>query len=88
MFARWLLANPYTKNALAPRRKSDDGTVAFRSSLPWPGNTLFDDPTAKVGVDLALLGPSDSLTQHRIRNPFLPGKALNHRDLKIRMVAP
>jgi hypothetical protein len=33
-------------------------------------------PPAKVGVDLALFGPSNSLTQRRIRNPFLPGKAL------------
>jgi hypothetical protein len=56
--------------------EQDNGPVAFRSSLPWPGDPLFDDPAAKVGVNLALFGPSNSLTQHRIHNPFPPGKAL------------
>jgi hypothetical protein len=37
---------------------------------------LFDDLTAKVGVDLALFGPSHGLAQDHIRDPFLPGKAL------------
>jgi hypothetical protein len=37
---------------------------------------LFDDPTAKIGVDLTPFGPGDSLKQNRIRDPFLPGKAL------------
>jgi hypothetical protein len=55
--------------------EKDDGPVAFRSSLAWPGNPLFDDLTAKVGVDLAPLGPSNSVTQDRIRNPLPPGKA-------------
>ena len=54
----------------------DDGPVAFRFSLPWSGDPLFDDLTAKAGVDLALFGPSNSPTQDRIRSPFLPGKAL------------
>jgi hypothetical protein len=30
--------------------------------LAWPGDPLFDDLTAKVGVDLALFDPSNSLT--------------------------
>ena len=52
------------------------GPVAFRSSLPWPGNPLFDDLTAEIGVNLTLFCASNSLTQNRIRNPFLLGKAL------------
>jgi hypothetical protein len=56
--------------------EKDDGTVAPRSSLPWPGDPLFDDPTAEIGVDSAHFGPINRLTQSRIRNPFLLGKAL------------
>src|SRR6188768_3583408 len=41
--------------------EQDDGPVAFRSSLPRSGNPLFDDLTAKVGIDLALFGPSHRL---------------------------
>lgn len=41
--------------------EKDDGPVAFRSSLPWPGDPLFDDPGAKVRFDLALFGPNDGL---------------------------
>jgi len=58
------------------RDGTGDGPVAFRSSLTRSGNPLFDDFTAKVGVDLALFGPSNRFTQGRIRNSFLPGKAL------------
>ena len=67
---------PVYKECLGSAPEEDDGPVAFRSSLPWPGNPLFDDLTAKVGVDLALFGPCNRLTQGRIRNPFLPGEAL------------
>jgi hypothetical protein len=41
-----------------------------------PGHPLFDDLTTEADIDLALFGSSNSLTQDRIRNPFLPGKAL------------
>jgi hypothetical protein len=64
------------EDCLGSAPEKDDGPVAFRSSLSWPGDPLFDDFTAKVGVDLALFGPSNSLTQNRIRNPLLSGKAL------------
>jgi hypothetical protein len=67
---------PVHKECLGSAPEKDDGPVAFRSSLPWPGDPLFDDLTAKAGVDLALFGPSNSLTQDRIRNPFLPGKSV------------
>jgi hypothetical protein len=67
---------PVHEKCLGSAPEKDNGLVAFRSSLPWPGDPLFDDITAKVSVDLALLGPSNSLTQDRIRNPFLSGKAL------------
>jgi len=52
-----------------------------RSSLTRPGDPLFDDLAAKVGVDLALIGPSNRLAQSGIRNPFLPGKALKPSGL-------
>jgi hypothetical protein len=58
------------------------GPVALRSSLAWPGNPLFDDPTTKIGVDPAIFGPSNSLEQDRIRNPLLPGKALKPPGLE------
>jgi hypothetical protein len=59
-----------------PKPEKDDRAVSSRSPLPWPGNPLFDDPTAKVSVDLALLGPRYSLTQDCILNLFLPSIAL------------
>jgi hypothetical protein len=61
---------------LASMPEKNDGPIAFRSSLPWPGNPLLDDLTAKFGVYLALFGPNNSLTQGCIRNAFLPSKAL------------
>jgi hypothetical protein len=67
---------PVYEECLRSAPEEDDGAVAFRSSLSRPGDPLFDDPTTKVGVDLALFGASDSLKQDRIRNRFLPGKAL------------
>jgi len=60
---------PVHKECLGSAAEKDDGSVAFRPSLPWPGDPLFDDPTTKVGVNLALFGACDSLTQGRIRNP-------------------
>jgi hypothetical protein len=56
--------------------EENDSPVAFRFSLPWSGDPLFDDLTAEVGVDSALSGLSNGLAQHCIRNRFLPGKAL------------
>jgi len=67
---------PVHKECLGTAPEKDDRPAAFRSSLPRPGDSLFDDPTTKVCVNLALFGPYNSLTQGRIRNPFLPGKAL------------
>jgi hypothetical protein len=75
MFALWLLANPYTKNALTPRRKRRSSGI-LSISPARPGDPLFDDLTAKFGVDLAFFGPSDSLTQNRILNSLFPRKAL------------
>ena len=50
--------------------------LAFNSAaICFSGDPLFDDLTAKVGVALAPFGPSNSLTQDPIRNPFLPGNA-------------
>jgi len=70
------LGEPVYEKRPGTPTEQDDGPVAFRFSLPWSGDPLFDDLTAKVGIDLTLFGPSNSLTQDRIRNPFLPGKAL------------
>jgi len=60
--------------------EKDDGPIAFRSSMPRSGDTLFDDFAAKASINLALFGTRDSVTQYGIRNSFLPGKALNHLD--------
>jgi hypothetical protein len=79
---------PVHEECLGSAPEKDDGPVPFRSSLPWPGGPLFDDFTAKVGVDLALFGPSNSLTPDRIRNPFLFGKALKSPGFKDSHGAP
>jgi hypothetical protein len=65
------LGEPVHEKCLGAATEQDDGPVAFRSSLARSGDPLFDDFTAKVGVDLALFGPSNRLMQVRIRNPFL-----------------
>jgi hypothetical protein len=70
------------------RAGKDDGPVAFRFSLPWSGDPLLDDLTAKVGVDLAHLGTSSGPTQDRIRNPFSPGKALKPRGFEDSQAVP
>jgi hypothetical protein len=70
------LGEPVHEKRSVIATEQDDGPVAFRFSLPRSGDPLFDDLAAQVGVDLALFGPGDSLMQGRIRNPFLPGKAL------------
>src|ERR1035437_8903114 len=70
------LGEPVHEECVVSAPEEDDGPVSFRSTLPRPGDPLFDDPTTKVGVDLATFRPSNSLKQDRIRNPFLPGKAL------------
>ncbi|HXP83218.1 MAG TPA: hypothetical protein VN841_00770 [Bryobacteraceae bacterium] len=41
--------------------EKNDAPVAFRSPLSGPGDPLFDDLTAKVGIDLSFLGSSDGL---------------------------
>jgi hypothetical protein len=61
---------------LGTATEQDDGPVAFRSALSWPGDPLLDDLTAKVRVDLPVFGPGNSLPQGRISNSFPPGKAL------------
>lgn len=43
--------------------EKDNDPIAFGSSLPGSRNPLFDDPSPKIGVDLAIFGPSDGLTQ-------------------------
>jgi hypothetical protein len=70
------LGEPVHEECPGSAPEKDDGPVAFRPSLSRSGDPLFDDPTAKVGVDLTPFGPSNSLPQDRIRNPFLCGKAL------------
>jgi hypothetical protein len=70
------LGEPEHEECSGPSPKKDDGPITFRSSLPWSGDPLFDDPTTKVGIDLAFLGPSNSIAQDRIRNSFFSGKAL------------
>jgi hypothetical protein len=62
--------------------------LAFRFSLPWSGNPLFYDVTTKISVDLALFGAMDSLSQGRILNPFLPGKALKPLGFEDSHVSP
>jgi hypothetical protein len=71
---------PVHKECPSSRERStaekDDCPVTFRSSLSRLGDALFDDTATKVGVDLTFFGPSNSVTQDRIRNPFFPGEAL------------
>ena len=57
------------------RPEHNQRSISAGLALAWTRDPLFDDLTAKVGVDLALFGPSNSFTQNRIRNPFFPGKA-------------
>jgi hypothetical protein len=70
------LGEPLYEECPGTAPEENDGPVASRFSLPWPGDTLFDDPAAQVCVDLPLFGPGNSLTQDLIRNPFLSGKAM------------
>ena len=70
------LGEPLHERRLGTATEQDDGQVASRSPPTRSGDPLFNDFTAKVGVDLALFGPSNSLTQGCIRDPFLAGKAL------------
>jgi hypothetical protein len=58
------------------RDGKDDDSVAFRLPLPWPGNPLFDDLAAEIGVNLTFLGPCNGFAQDLVFDPFLPGKAL------------
>ena len=48
---------PIREECLLAATEPDDGPVAFRSSLSGPGDPLFDELAAKVGVDLAFFGP-------------------------------
>jgi hypothetical protein len=82
------LGKPVHEECLGSAPEKDDGPVAFRFSLPGSGDPLFDDLTAKVGVDLALFGPSNSLAQGRIRNLFLRGKALKPPGFEDSHTAP
>jgi hypothetical protein len=70
------LGEPVHEKCLGSAPEKDDCTLAFRFSSSWTSDTLFDDFTAKVCVDLAVFGASDSVEQDRIRNSFLFGKAL------------
>jgi hypothetical protein len=44
------LGEPVYEECLGSAPEKDDGAVAFRFSLPWSGDPLFEDPTSKVGV--------------------------------------
>jgi hypothetical protein len=59
------------EECLGSAPEKDNGTKAFRPSLPWPSDPLFDNFTPKVSVDLAALG-----------NPFVPGEALKPLGLE------
>jgi len=64
---------PVYEECLGSAPEKDDGTVAFRSSLPRPGNPLFDDLTAKV----ASIWPfSARATASRKTASGISGKAL------------
>ena len=67
---------PIHEKCLRAATVQDDGPLALRLSLTRSGDPLFDDPAAKAGVDLAIFGTINSLTQSRVRNPFRPGKAM------------
>ncbi len=68
------LGEPVHEECPGSAPEEDDGPLASRFSLPWSGDPLLDDPTAKVGVDLAPFGPTNRLAQNRIPYPLLHGK--------------
>src|SRR5258708_2195704 len=76
------------EECLTSAPEEDDGPVAFRPSLPRSGDPLFDDLTAKVGVDLTLFGPLHSLAQDGVRDTFFPGKALKPPGLEDSHIVP
>jgi hypothetical protein len=65
------LGKPVNEKRLGAPTEQDDSPVAFRPSLSRPGDPLLDDPTPKVGVDLAFIGSKNRFAESRIRNPFL-----------------
>ena len=67
------LGEPIYEGRFGTLPEEDDRPLAFRSSLPWSGDPLFDDFTTKISVDLALVGTIRSITRGRIRNSFLLG---------------
>jgi hypothetical protein len=73
---------PLYEKRFGSASKKNNSTVSFRSSLSGPGDPLFDDLSAEVSVNLAFLRPSYSLTQSRVSNRFLPGKALEPPGLE------
>jgi len=52
----------------------DDHAVPARSSLSLPGDALFDQATAEIGIDQTAFSSSDCLKQTGIRNAVLPGE--------------
>jgi hypothetical protein len=71
-----VLGEPENEECEAPAPEQNNCPVTLRLPLSGSSDPLFDDPAAQIGVDAADLGPSNSLTQNRIRNCFFPGKAL------------
>ena len=70
------LREPVHEEGFVTAPEKDDRPIAFRFSLSWSGDPLFYDLTTKISIDLALFGAINGLSQGRIFNPFLPGKAL------------
>jgi len=54
--------------------EKDEGPVAFGLAFSRPRDPLFNDPTAKVSVNLASFGEGNCPAQVRICNTFLPGE--------------
>ena len=71
-----VFGEPVREERRSSAPEENDGPVTFRSPLSRSRDSLFDDLTAKTGVNLAPLGASHGIPQYRIRNPFLRGKAV------------
>jgi hypothetical protein len=56
------LSESVLKECPVPAPEEDNCPVTLRLALTRPGDPLFNDPTSKIGIDLALFGPGDSVT--------------------------
>ena len=58
-----------------PLAKKNDATVTLGLAFRWAGDSLFDDTTTQVRIDLSLFRTLDGIPKRISRDSLPPGKA-------------